>query len=136
MLHFSQLIDLIKDDWRIQFPMALINIYKANIGILYPPSACSCRSRIQDLSTWYKDGYRNNWCITSKYIIQQKLTAQCAWFTYLATYSLYPARYAGYVCHYLCLSAVSKVVLTMTKPKLPLILTHFTKPHFVKCYFN
>ncbi len=35
--------------------------------------------------------------------------------TYLATYSLYPARRAGYVYHYLCL-----VVLTMTTSKLSL----------------
>ncbi len=33
----------------------------------------------------------------------QYLTLTWLWFTYLATYSLCPARRAGYVYHYLCL---------------------------------
>ncbi len=37
--------------------------------------------------------------------------------TYLVTYSLYPARHAGHVYHYLCLYGSNKVVLTMTSQR-------------------
>ncbi len=57
-------------------------------------------------------------------------------YTYLATYSLYPARPAGYVYHYLCFYGVSILVFTMTMSKLSLKLAHFRKPHFVIFYHN
>ncbi len=34
VLHFSDLIDLIEDDWGIQFPLAPINIYLFILGTL------------------------------------------------------------------------------------------------------